>query len=399
MKMLSRLFNHYQEKKRYRVPINIDMALVFVILALLCIGFVMVSSASMVYAEYSYSNPAYFMVRQGAFTILAILAIFLALFIPIDNYEKIGAAWLVMAIILLIAVLIPGIGKVVNGSRRWIPIILINLQVSEVVKLCGLMYFSCYLVKYGEYAKAAFWGVLKPIALLCILAVLLLLEPDFGATVVLFTVILGVMFISGVKLRWFIILILLGVVAASALIIHSPYRVERFVGFLNPWINQYGSGYQLTQSLIAFGRGHWFGLGFGESVQKLFFLPEAHTDFIIAIISEEFGFIGIMVLLLLYIILVWRGIVIAKTAHTLERLFEAYIAYGIVFWISFQVFVNIGVNIGLLPTKGLTLPLISYGGSSLLVICFALGILLRIDFENKLILDAIKPKFIRKKSY
>lgn len=375
------------------MPIQIDMMLVFVIFALLCIGLIMVSSASLEYAAENYHNPYHFVIRQGIFTVLALAAIAVALFVPIDNYQKMGGFWLVISIILLVAVLIPGVGKVVNGSRRWIPFGFINLQVSEVVKLCGLMYFSGYLVKYGEYAKTAFWGVFKPIALLCILALLLLMEPDFGATVVLFTVILGVMFLAGVKLRWFIILILLGGGAATALILHSPYRVERFIGFLNPWVNQYGSGYQLTQSLIAFGRGHWLGLGYGESVQKLFYLPEAHTDFIIAIFSEEFGFAGVLVLLMLYIILIWRGLRIANTAFNLNRLFEAYISYGIIFWIAFQVIVNVGVNVGLLPTKGLTLPLISYGGSSLMVICFALGILLRIDFENKLILDSIKPKF------
>jgi cell division protein FtsW len=386
----------YQEKRRVRVPINIDLVLVLIIFSLISIGFVMVASASMVYAEYNYHNPYYFIIRQGLFCILSIAAIFVALFIPIDNYEKMGSFWLLLAIILLVAVLIPGVGKVVNGSRRWIPVVFINLQVSEVVKLCGLMYFSGYLVRYGEYARTAFWGVIKPIALLCILALLLLMEPDFGATVVLFTVILGVMFLSGVRLRWFIILLVLGGLAATALIIQSPYRLARFTGFLDPWVNQYGSGYQLTQSLIAFGRGHWFGLGFGESIQKLFYLPEAHTDFIIAIISEEFGAIGVIVLLSLYIFLVVRGLKIAITASKLNRLFESYVAYGIVFWISFQVVVNIGVNTGLLPTKGLTLPLISYGGSSLMVICFALGILLRIDFENKLIIDRDKPKFIRK---
>ncbi|MFT6834721.1 MAG: cell division protein FtsW, partial [Francisellaceae bacterium] len=274
--------------------------------------------------------------------------------------------------------------------------LIINLQVSEVVKLCGLMYFSGYLVKYGDYARNSVWGVIKPVSLLGILAVLLLLEPDFGATVVLFTVIFGIMFLGGVRLRWFVSLIVAVSVAATFLILHSPYRMARFTGFLDPWVNQYGSGYQLTQSLIAFGRGHWFGLGFGESVQKLFYLPEAHTDFIIAIISEELGLIGVVILLMLYGVLVWRGLSIANQAQKLERLFEAYISYGIVFWISFQVLVNVGVNIGMLPTKGLTLPLISYGGSSLLMMCFALGILLRIDFENKLHLDAIKPKFIRK---
>jgi cell division protein FtsW len=297
----------------------------------------------------------------------------------------------------LIAVLIPGVGHEVNGSRRWIPLGFINVQVSEVVKLCGIMYFSSYLVKYGDYAKHDFWGVMKPIGLLAMMAALLLLEPDFGASVVMFTAVFGVMFMAGVNLKWFVMLIVAGGIAATALVIHSPYRLARLTSFSNPWADPYGSGYQLTQSLIGFGRGGWFGLGLGDSIQKLYYLPEEHTDFILSIIAEELGTIGVFALLAVYGILVWRGLQIARLAHQLDRLFEAFISYGITFWIAFQVLVNVGVNIGVLPTKGLTLPLISYGGSSLLVMCFVLGIMLRIDFENRLVVDILKPKFIRKK--
>ena len=383
--------------QRVRLPVNIDMTLVLIILVLLSIGFIMVTSASMVTAADTYGSPYYFMVRQGIYIILGIMAMGFAMLIPTDNYEKLGIVWLILAIVLLIAVLIPGIGRMANGSRRWIGMGFFNIQVSELVKLLGIMYFASYLVRYGDIARYTFRGVFTPIVLLGILAVLLLMEPDFGATVVLFTVVLGMMFLDGVALRWFALLIALGLSAVAALIIKSPYRVERLTAFLYPWANQYDSGYQLTQSLIAFGRGHWLGLGLGESVQKLYFLPEAHTDFIVAILAEEFGVLGLLALMVFYGVLVWRGMRIGCQAWELGRPFACYVAFGILFWIAFQVVVNIGVNIGALPTKGLTLPLISYGGSSLLIMCFILGILLRIDFENKVVLDLNKPKFVRRR--
>ena len=391
------LFRRYKPiPRRIRACISLDMKYIFSIIFLLAFGFIMVSSASMVDAHHDYGNAYYFVLRQGVFTLLSLIVIIISLFVPIDNYQKMGRFWLIIAFVLLIAVLIPGIGHVVNGSRRWIPFFIINIQVSEVVKLCGIMYFSSYIVNYGDYARNNFYGVLKPIILLGFMAVLLLLEPDFGASVVMFTAVFGIMFMAGVRLRWFGLLVLVGAIAAIALVVHSPYRLARLTSFSNPWLDPYGSGYQLTQSLIGFARGGWFGLGLGESIQKLYFLPEEHTDFILAIIAEEFGTVGVLGLLLIYAILVWRGLKIAKLAHSLDRLFEAYISYGITFWITFQVIVNVGVNIGVLPTKGLTLPLISYGGSSLLVMSYALGIMLRIDFENKLVVDMIKPKFIRK---
>jgi cell division protein FtsW len=383
--------------KRVRAPITLDMKFIFAIMFLLAFGFIMVSSASMVDAKHDYGNAYHFVIRQGIFSILALGVMFTALFIPIDNYYKMGALWLIIAFLLLTAVLIPGIGHVVNGSRRWIPLLVINVQVSEVVKLCGIMYFSSYLVKYGDSARNEFWGVIKPIFILAAMAFLLLLEPDFGASVVMFTAVFGILFMAGVNLKWFGMLLVLGATAATALVIHSPYRLARLTSFSNPWLDPYGTGYQLTQSLIGFARGGWFGLGLGNSIQKLYFLPEEHTDFILAIIAEEFGTIGVFLLLSIYGLLVWRGLQIAKLAHKLDRLFEAYISYGITFWIAFQVIVNVGVNIGVLPTKGLTLPLISYGGSSLLVMSYVLGVMLRIDFENKLTVDMLKPKFIRRR--
>ncbi|MCF6767547.1 putative lipid II flippase FtsW [Thiotrichales bacterium 19S11-10] len=396
------LINQKRFKKieHIKSPISLNLTLIFCILILLAFGWVMVTSASLVEAQYDYNNPYYFSIRQGIYVILGLIAIGIAMLIPTDNYEKLGGIWIIISLILLVAVLIPGIGHVVNGSRRWIPLGFTNIQVSEVVKLCGIMYFSSYIVRHGDYAREALWGVVKPLILLALLAFFLLLEPDFGASVVLFTIIFGIMFMGGIRLRWFIVLTLIGAILASILVLSAPYRLERVTGFLHPWENQYGSGYQLTQALIAFGRGGWFGLGLGNSVQKLFYLPEAHTDFVVSIIAEEFGVFGVLLLLSFYSMIIACGIRIAQTAKKLNREFESYVTYGVIFWIAFQVVVNIGVNTGMLPTKGLTLPLISYGGSSLLIMCYALGILLRIDFENKILLDQIKPKFkVQKKVF
>ena len=390
-------WRHNVKKIRVRAPVELDMVFVALVLILLTFGWVMVSSASMVDAAYELNNPYFYVVRQGFFAILGILTMIAALLFPTDNYEKLYRFWLVTAFVLLIAVLIPHIGREVNGSRRWIPLLIINVQVSELVKLCAIMYFSSYLVRFSDVAKETLKGVLKPLLILSAMAALLLKEPDFGASVVMFTCVFGIMFMAGVKLRWFIILIVLGALAATFLVLFEPYRLARLNGFLNPWADANGSGYQLVQALIAFGRGGWFGDGLGSGIQKQFFLPEAHTDFIVSVIAEELGAVGVMGLLVIYSALIWKGMNVARFAYRLGRDFQAYIAYGISFWVAFQVIVNIGVNIGVLPTKGLTLPLISYGGSSLLIMCFALGVLLRVDFENKLLADEISPRYVYKK--
>ncbi|WP_116963344.1 putative lipid II flippase FtsW [Fastidiosibacter lacustris] len=392
------LFSQRNTKKvRLRANIELDMAFVFFVLGLLAFGWVMITSASMVDANYDYGNPYFYCIRQGFFAVLGIIAMTGALLIPTDNYQKIYKLWLVVAFVLLIAVLIPHIGREVNGSRRWIPLFVINVQVSELVKLCAIMYFSSYLVRFGDLARDTLKGVIKPLIILAAIAGLLLREPDFGACVVMFTCVFGIMFMAGVKLRWFIILIVLGGVAATFLVLFEPYRLARLNGFLDPWADANNTGYQLVQALIAYGRGGWLGDGLGSGIQKQFFLPEAHTDFIVSVIAEELGVVGVIVLLAVYTYLIWKGMRIASFAYQLQRYFQSYIAYGISFWVAFQVIVNIGVNIGVLPTKGLTLPLISYGGSSLLIMCFALGILLRIDFENKVIADEISPRYVYKK--
>ncbi len=392
------LFSQRNSKKvRVRATIELDMAFVFLVLGLLAFGWIMVTSASMVDANYDYGNPYFYCMRQGFFAVLGIGAMICALLVPTDNYQKIYKLWLIIAFVLLVAVLIPHIGREVNGSRRWIPLIVINVQVSEVVKLCAIMYFSSYLVRFGDVARETFKGVVKPLIILAAMAGLLLKEPDFGASVVMFTCVFGIMFMAGVKLRWFIILIVLGGVAATFLVLFEPYRLARLNGFMNPWADANNTGYQLVQALIAYGRGGWFGDGLGSGIQKQFFLPEAHTDFIVSVVAEELGAVGVITLLMVYAYLIWKGMRIASLAYILNRHFQSYVAYGISFWVAFQVIVNIGVNIGVLPTKGLTLPLISYGGSSLLIMCFALGILLRIDFENKITADEIMPRYVYQK--
>ncbi|MFT4694691.1 MAG: cell division protein FtsW [Francisella sp.] len=385
------------KKERVRAKLEIDISLVFVMLGLLTFGWVMVTSASMLVALDDYNNPYFYSIRQGFFAIISIFLFLLALLIPTKNYEKNFSAFFFIMLIVLVAVLVPGIGKSVNGARRWIPLIVINIQVAELAKLLAIIFFSGYistnLKKMNEFKE----GILTPIALLGCIAILLLMQPDFGSTVVISICVMGMLFVGGNKAQWYGLLLAAMVAMASILVIVSPYRMHRITGFLHPWENANGSGYQLVQALIGFGRGGWFGDGLGNGVQKQFFLPEAHTDFITSVIAEEIGIVGLMVLLCVYLFIVFKALNIAKLAFDLKRHYQAFLAYGIGFWMGFQVFVNVGVNTGLLPTKGLTLPFISYGGSSLLIMCYTIGILLRIDFENKLLSDTINPKYIYKK--
>ncbi|QEO56508.1 putative lipid II flippase FtsW [Francisella marina] len=385
------------KKERVRAKLEIDISIVFVMLGLLIFGWVMVTSASMVVALDDYNNPYFYSIRQGFFAVIAIFLFLLALLVPTKNYEKNYNAFFFIMLIVLVAVLVPSVGKSVNGARRWIPLIIINIQVAELAKLLAIIFFSGYIAENLPKMTNFKEGILTPITLLGCIAVLLLMQPDFGSTVVISICVMGMLFVSGNKVRWYGLLIGAMLIMATMLVIVSPYRMHRITGFLHPWENANGSGYQLVQALIGFGRGGWFGDGLGNGVQKQFFLPEAHTDFITSVIAEEIGVIGLMILLMVYLFIVFRAMNIAKMAFELKRYYQAFLSYGISFWIGFQVFVNIGVNTGLLPTKGLTLPLISYGGSSLLIMCFTLGILVRVDFENKLLADTINPKYIYKK--
>ncbi len=361
----------------------VDPLLVAVVAALAALGLVMMTSASISGAERQFEAPLHYLGRQGAYLLSGLLLGALMFRLPLKIWQKLGPLLLIAGLVLLALVLVPGIGRTVNGSSRWLPLGLINLQVSELMKLVVVIYLAGYLTRHGERVRASFQGFLMPLLVLALLAVLLLAEPDFGATVVIATTALVMLLAAGVKLWQFAVLGLLASMAFAALAVTSPYRLQRLTAFLDPWADPFNSGFQLSQSLIAFGRGELTGVGLGASIQKLFYLPEAHTDFVFAVLAEELGFLGVAAVILLFGLFAWRALVIARRALERDQAFAGYLAYGIGFWIAFQAFVNMGVNMGLLPTKGLTLPLMSYGGSSLIVTCLALALLFRIDVDNR----------------
>ncbi len=362
---------------------SLDPVLIIISVTLLALGLVMISSASITVADRQISSPFYYLQRQGIAAGLGLLAVLFMLKMRLVYWEKSGMVLLGFAFFLLILVLIPGIGKTVNGSTRWIPIGVLNLQVSELVKLFLLIYVAGYLVRHGEEVRSSVWGFIKPMVMVGLACVFLLLEPDFGASVVIMLTALGMMFIGGVRFVQFLAFISMFATTAALLIVSSPYRLERLTTFVNPWADPFDSGFQLTQSLIAIGSGGWSGTGLGGSVQKLFYLPEAHTDFLFAVMAEELGLIGVVVVISLFGALFMRAFMIAHKAELQGNQFAAYLAYGIGIWLCLQAFINIGVNMGVLPTKGLTLPLMSYGGNSLVITCVAIALLLRVDFETR----------------
>lgn len=360
---------------------HLDPVLVTICAALLSLGLVMVASASVGVAERNFSNPFYYLERQMMFMGVGLVAAAFVYRIRLVQWEKSGPALLGFSLFLLVLVLIPGVGKTVNGSTRWISMGVINLQISEVVKLFLLVYVAGYLVRHGEEVRTSLRGFIKPMFMVGLVGLLLLLEPDFGSTVVIMGTILAMTFLGGVRFSQFMSFMVLFGVCALMLVVSSPYRMERLTSFMNPWADPFDTGFQLTQSLIAIGTGGLWGTGLGGSVQKLFYLPEAHTDFLFAVLSEEFGFIGVSFVILMYTLLFFRIFKIGLQAEKSGNRFAAYMAYGIGIWLALQAVINIGVNLGLLPTKGLTLPLMSYGGSSLVVCCVAIGLLLRIHCE------------------
>ncbi|AQZ94750.1 putative lipid II flippase FtsW [Halopseudomonas phragmitis] len=362
---------------------DLDLPLLAAALALLGLGLVMVSSASMEVAAGQLGNPFYYMVRQLIYLGIGLGAMATALSIPLKLWEQFRFPLLFLGIALLIAVLIPGIGREVNGSWRWIAVGPINIQPSELAKLFAVVFLAGYLVHRQDEVKERWFGFIKPFMVLFPMAWLLIIEPDFGATVVLMGAAVGMLFLGGVGLFRFILLFGSLAGAAGLLILFEPYRLQRLTGFLNPWDDPFGSGYQLTQALIAFGRGEWLGVGLGNSIQKQFYLPEAHTDFVFAVLAEEMGLIGALAAFALLIFVAVRSLYLGLWAERDGQLFSAYLAYGIALMWCGQILINVGVNVGLLPTKGLTLPFLSYGGSSLVVCCISLGILLRIDWERR----------------
>ncbi len=360
-----------------------DKWLFISVLLLLSIGLLMVASSSIVISEKHFHTPFHYLFRQLFYLVIGFAIGMMVVRIESKVWFEWSGSLLLLTMLLLLLVLIPGIGHSVNGSYRWLGVGPVRFQVSEFAKLAMVMYMAGFLVRRQLEVQTQLSGFIKPMLVLAIVSMLLLREPDFGAVVVITCTALAMMFVAGVKLRQFLMLLFLVLLFISILAVSSPYRLARLTSFLNPWANQFDGGYQLTQSLIAFGRGGLTGLGLGESVQKLFYLPEAHTDFLFAVLAEEFGLVGIMVTMLLFAIVCIRGLMIGRYAELKGQFFAAYLAYGLTFWITFQAMINVGVNAGLLPTKGLTLPLMSSGGSSMLVSCIAVAILLRIDHENR----------------
>jgi cell division protein FtsW len=366
---------------RIKTELQIDPVLLSLVLALLMGGFVILASASISISDNATDNPFFYIQRQLLAAAIGSAAGFVCLFIPMQVWRSLGPVMLLLGLVLLMVVLIPGVGREVNGSTRWVRIGIMNLQVSEPARLCFILYLAGYLVRRSKSVREEFTGFLRPMVVLSIACVLLLAEPDFGATVVLLATALVMMFVAGARIRDFLVFFTVATIGLAALAVASPYRMQRLTAFLDPWADPFNSGFQLTQSLIAIGRGEWFGVGLGDSVQKLFYLPEAHTDFVFAVYAEEFGLFGSLLLIALFLALLWRIFKLAMRAADAERFFEAYIAIGLGTWLGIQAFINIGVNMGLLPTKGLTLPLISYGRSSLIITMICIALLLRIHHE------------------
>ncbi|MBM38525.1 MAG: putative lipid II flippase FtsW [Woeseia sp.] len=365
----------------FKAEFRFDFVLLTIVLALIMVGFVILSSASISVSESTANNSFFYLQRQIVAAAIGISGGFICLLIPMKFWLKISPLILGVGFLLLMIVLVPGIGHEVNGSVRWINLGIFNLQVSEPARLCFIIYLAGYLVRRNKSLREEFTGFLRPMIVLSLACALLLSEPDFGATVVLLSTTMVMMFVAGARIRDFLLFIITSMMVLTVVAIASPYRMQRITGFLDPWSDPFNTGFQLTQSLIAIGRGEWFGVGLGDSVQKLFYLPEAHTDFVFAVYAEETGLLGSVLLILLYLALLWRVFRLAMKAANLGRLFESYTVIGIGTWLGIQTFFNIGVNMGLLPTKGLTLPLISYGGSSLIITIICIALLFRIHHE------------------
>ncbi len=371
------------KKRNILILQNIDKLLLITIITLLMGGMVMLASASMPLAERSFGDPFAYLYKQSSAVFLGIISSLIFFLTPSQYWEKLGILTPIFAIGLLSLVFIPDLGVTVNGATRWVKLgPLPNIQVVDPARLLFFLYIAGYCVRQQEQLRMTFVSSLKPMIFIVPACLLLLLQPDFGSTVVLLIVTAALFFVAGFKFRYFTVLVLALVGILGLLAYISPYRMARITSFMNPWDDPFNSGYQLTQSLIAIGRGQWFGVGLGEGVQKLFYLPEAHTDFIFAVIAEELGLIGSLLIIGLYAVLIWRIFSIALKAINRKRIFQGYLSFAIAIWFTTQVIINIGVNMGLLPTKGLTLPLISYGRSSMIITLITLAIVLRIGCEN-----------------
>ena len=380
--MSSAALTGFERAGERRTAVHLDLVTLALIGAIVLLGLIMVTSASVSIASEDSGQPFYYLERQLLLTVIGVGCAALLFAIPTARLERAAVPLLAVAVVLLILVLIPGLGHVVNGGRRWLRLGGANFQVSELTRVLVLIYVASYAVRYEEELRSGLSGLIRPLGLLAAIAFLLLLEPDFGAGCVLFLTGFGVLFLAGAQWRW-ILATLATTGGAMWLIVRiSPYRLQRLLTFKDPWADPFHSGFQLTQSLIAIGRGGLFGVGLGASVQKLFYLPEAHTDFLFAVLAEELGLAGVALTLGLFLALAWRALIIARRAHDSGLKFQSYLAAGFGLWLGTQAFINIGVNMGVLPTKGLTLPFMSYGRSSLIVTLAWLGILLRVHHET-----------------
>ncbi len=374
-------------KTRTRPPqAQFDELLIWVFISLLALGLVMVYSASIAIAEaskFTGYNPAYYLMRHGVFIAVGVVAGLFAFQMPVQMWQNLAMPLFILGGVLLVLVLIPHVGREVNGSRRWLSLFVINLQPSELMKLFAVLYAADFTIRKSNVGHLFTKAFLPMFAVMIAIGGLLLLEPDMGAFVVIFSIAFCTLWLGGFNLKVFVLLLCLLPVGFYVLIVSSPYRMQRVIGFMNPWDDPYGKGYQLSHSLIAFGRGEWLGVGLGGSVEKLFYLPEAHTDFLMAVIAEELGLVGVAMVIGLFALVVIRAFQIGRHAAFLEHQYAALVAQGIGIWIGVQAMINIGVNMGVLPTKGLTLPFLSFGGSGIVVNCIAAAVLLRVDFENR----------------
>ncbi len=363
-----------------------DSVLTWIVTALLAIGLVMVYSASIATAEagkFTGYQPSYYLMRHAVFVLIGLFAGVVAFQVPTKTWQKWAPYLFLLGVVLLLLVLIPGVGRAVNGSRRWLSLLVFNLQPSELMKFFAVLYAADFAVRKGSVKNSLSKAFFPMFLVMALVGTLLLLEPDMGAFVVICAIAMSTLWLGGFNLKIFGLLTFALPMAFAALILSSPYRLQRVVGFMDPWADPYGKGYQLSHALIAFGRGEWFGVGLGASVEKLFYLPEAHTDFLLAVIAEELGFVGVMAVIALFAWMIVRAFSIGRQAAMEERLFPALVAQGIAVWLGVQAMINMGVNMGVLPTKGLTLPFLSFGGSGVVVNCIAIAVLLRIDYENR----------------
>ena len=361
-------------------PVLLDSWVLIPALLLLAIGFIMVGSASIAIAEEAGASTYHYLMRHIIFVVIGVMLAYTMRIIPVAFLERISRPLLWLCVLALLLVMVPGLGHTVNGSTRWIRLGFVNFQAVEAVKLMVIIYVAGYLARKADLVQSRFFDTLKPLGVAGVLSALLLLQPDMGSAAVITAIVAGMVWLAGAAWRHVFVLgmLVLPVFGWAAM---EPYRLRRITSFLDPWADAYGSGFQLTQALIAIGRGEMFGVGIGASIQKLFYLPEAHTDFIFAVLAEEFGLFGVIMVLVLFLLLVTRIMVIGIMAHRKGRAFAGFVAYGIGLWLGLQAIVNVGVNLGVLPTKGLTLPLISSGGSSMLMTLVALGVVLRIKYE------------------